>query len=131
MRLIPSALVGCITMAAVTLAPSPAMAEDHFLSDLSVISATFDPKTGRGFVEVSVACAEEIYAVEFWATMTQGRTSHSYDNWGDCVDGVATTTISVSDDQEGRFRGGPATINVSAYGYCDRDYPVYCMDTDL
>jgi hypothetical protein len=119
MRLIRSVLFACFTTAAVTLPMAPVAADEPLLSDLSVVSVTFDPKTGWAFVEVSVTCAEEIEAVEFWATVRQGRAFEDYDNWGDCIEGTATTTVVISEIYDGdRFRGGPALISVSADGYC-------------
>jgi hypothetical protein len=109
------------------------MAEEPLLSNLSVVSATVDPRTGWAFVEVSVDCADEIGPVEFWTTVRQQKVSGNYDDFGGCVDGTATTTIVLTSDaliQGNRFRAGPATIDVSAYGYCDQD-PVYCMDGQL
>ena len=114
------------------LAPS-AVAEEPLLSNLSVVSATVDPKTGWAFVEVSVDCADAINDVEFFATVRQKKTVGNYDDFGDCVDGTATTTIVFTDDallQGKRFGPGPATIDVSASGICDEP-PFFCTEEDL
>jgi hypothetical protein len=110
--------VASIATAAITLSGTPALAQEPLISNLTIVSTTFDPRTGAAFVELSVNCTEEGGLVEFYASLRQGKSQESYDNADYCTGGVATDTVFISEAGDGdRFRAGRAMVNIEAIGY--------------
>lgn len=101
-----------------TVGAAPASA-DHpppFRSTVTVTSATLD-RAGNAFVTVTATCAEEGSLVDMSADVRRDigrfKTVHGW-GWAaaPCENGVATATIQLI--LEGRFRGGPVTVQVDA-----------------